>query len=66
MTSWMLEKNYLGYCWRGESCWGGSIEEYGGYTTREAALERIPFGAGDDWYDMTGDPKDAPRKPSWA
>lgn len=65
MTYWSLEKNYLGYYWRGESCWGGSPEENGAWSTRDEALMSKPLGAGDDWFDNTGDPADAPREASW-
>lgn len=65
MTYWTLIKQYGAYYWRGDSCWGGSAQLDGGYTTRAAALLRTPFGAGDDWHDATGDPADAPRTASW-
>lgn len=66
MTYWSLEKKAgWGYYWRGESCWGGNADEDGYYVNRNEALMRKPFGAGDDWFDNTGDPADAPREFDW-
>lgn len=66
MTYWSLEKDpAFGYFWRGESCWGGGDTE-GYWMTRNDALMRKPFGAGNDWWDNTGDPKDAPREYEWS
>lgn len=54
MNYYSLVKNELGYVWKTESCWGGGSED-GGYVTKAAALERMPFGC-TTYDDYTTDP----------